>query len=124
MVWLLRPSNNDKTLSAFNRIQLLRGGEKYPQEFDIVPNSKLDKLTAVSDPQIVRMFLESIIPQSMVPRTSMSNVNNARDYTMSPDPTKDTYTRLADGGALFGLGCNTRSITAGKIFQPSSGELV
>ena len=111
------PSNKDKTLSAFNRIQLLRGGVKYPQEFDIVPNSKLDKLTAVSDPQIVRMFLESIIPQSMVPRTSMSNINNARDYTMSPDPTKDPYTQVADGGALFGLGCKYSQYNSGQDFS-------
>ena len=47
----------------------------------------------------------------------MSNVNNARDYTMSPDPTKDTYTRVADGGALFGLGCKYSQYNSGQDFS-------
>ena len=112
------PSNQDKTLGVFNRIQMLRGGVKYPQEFDVVPNNKLDSNTAVVDPQVLRMFMESIVPESIIGKSSMSNMNNNRFYDLSSDAASGkTYLHVPDGGALFGLGCRYSQYNSGQKFD-------
>ena len=111
-------SNQGKSQSVFTRIQMLRGGVKYPQEFDIVPNNVDDANTSVVDPQVVKMFMDSILPETTVVRSSMSNVNNNRHYTLDSDPTAVApYTEVPNGGALYGLGCRYSQYNSGQDFS-------
>jgi len=101
------PSNEDNSLVEFSRIQFLRGGVKYPMDYDITTNKDVagNGLVLVSDPQLARQFVEAIIPEKATDRSSVSVVNLNRDYTMDiTSATIPKYSEIAEGGALFGVG--------------------
>jgi len=80
------------------------------------------KLFNISDSQLAKQFAEAIIPEYMLDRTSLSNRNLNRNYTMdagfdgknviTPD-----YKTLPEGGALFGLGMRYSQFNKGQDFS-------
>jgi len=108
-------STGNKDITSFSRVQFLRGGMKYPVDFDMVPNSTITQNADVlvangvyeflsSDPQLAKQFIESIIPEWMTDRTSISPVNLNRDYTMVSTNTAASYKNVINGGAMMGIG--------------------
>ena len=92
-------------LAPFKKIQFLRGGTKYPAEFDYDNNFVVDSATELPDPQIVRLLVEAINPEYTESRVSISPVNFNRNYTMTPSATASTsYVNIAEGGAVAGIG--------------------
>lgn len=110
------PSLSDDTIAHFKRVQFLRGGVKYPLEYDIVTNIDKDSNTVVADPELIRHFVESVIPEYMTDRTSVSTLNNNRNYSMDPSLTT-SYMDVADGGALFGIGMKYSQYNTGQDFS-------
>tara|TARA_R110000772_G_scaffold107106_1_gene209292 strand:+ start:249 stop:1568 length:1320 start_codon:yes stop_codon:yes gene_type:complete len=92
------------TLAPFRRIQFLKGGSKFPAEFDFVNSIVADGSTTLPDPQIVKGFVEAVLPDLAQDKTSISPVNANRDYTMVTTATDASYTNIAEGGGLTGLG--------------------
>lgn len=114
------PSNQDNSLVHFNRIQFLRGGVKYPMDFDITTNASISENagTLVADSQLAKQFVSSIIPEKMTNRTTIGAVNLNRDYTMDIASTSvPKYTEIAEGGALFGIGCRYSQFNGGQDFK-------
>tara|TARA_R110001592_G_scaffold363336_1_gene684322 strand:+ start:10454 stop:11797 length:1344 start_codon:yes stop_codon:yes gene_type:complete len=114
------PSNSDNSLVHFNRIQFLRGGVKYPMDFDITTNASISENagTLLADSQLAKQFVSAIIPEKATDRSSVSVVNLNRDYTMditSADVPK--YSEIADGGALFGVGVRYSQFNGGQDFK-------
>ncbi len=114
------PSNVNNSLVHFDRIQFLRGGVKYPMDFDITTNKSLsvNSDTLVSDPQLAKQFISAIIPEKANDRSSISPINLNRDYTMditSVDTPK--YTEVAEGGPLFGVGVRYSQFNGGQDFK-------
>ncbi len=109
------PSNEDGSLVHFKRVQWLRGGVKYPCEYDIVTNIDKDGDVAVVDPQVLKAFVDSVIPEYLVDRCSVSTVNNTRDYNLGS--AADSYKDLGDGGALFGIGQKYSQFNQGQDFS-------
>tara|TARA_R110000822_G_scaffold102_8_gene480 strand:+ start:2444 stop:3778 length:1335 start_codon:yes stop_codon:yes gene_type:complete len=105
------------TLAVLNRIQFLRGGVKYPMDFDVTTNNSTDSLTSVSDPQVVKQFVESIIPEYQLDRSSASFGNINRQYNMGNTDVANNYTRVPDGGALFGVGVRYSQHDSGQDFS-------
>ena len=108
-------SGAGKLLAPFDRVQFLRGGMKFPADFDMVPNStkaQNQNLTGAnnswtfnnSDSQLTRQFMEAIIPEFMAERTSISPENMVRDYTMDNTNFAQRYKTILDGGSMLGLG--------------------
>ena len=88
---------------------------KYPCEYDIVTNIDKDGDTAVVDPQLLKAFVDSVIPDYLVDRCSVSTVNNNRDYNLGS--AADSYKDLGDGGALFGIGQKYSQFNSGQDFS-------
>jgi hypothetical protein len=109
------PSKSDGSLAHFKRVQWLRGGVKYPEEYDIVTNIDKDSGVAVVDPKLLKAFVESVIPDYLVDRCSVSPENNTRDYDLSSGT--DSYKDLRDGGALFGIGQKYSQFNTGSDFS-------
>ncbi len=109
------PSKSDGTLAHFKRVQWLRGGVKYPCEYDIVTNIDKDAQTAVVDPQLLKAFVDSVIPEYLVDRCSVSTVNNTRAYDLGSGT--GSYKKLSDGGALFGIGQKYSQFNSGQDFS-------
>tara|TARA_R110001599_G_scaffold318394_1_gene527996 strand:+ start:268 stop:1602 length:1335 start_codon:yes stop_codon:yes gene_type:complete len=110
------PSNTGGGLVHFKRIQFLRGGVKYPLEFDIVTNKDTDPSTSVPDGELIKQFVDSVIPEYMTDRTSVSVQNNNRQYVLDP-ASGDSYLDVADGGALFGIGMKYSQYNSGQDFS-------
>ena len=121
------PSNLDDSLVSFSRIQFLRGGQKYPAEYDMEGNTSIPgNVTTtgvsefvVSDSQLAKQFAQSVIPEFMLDRTSFSNRNLNRDYTMSltGDGSGASYKDVVDGGSLMGIGMRYSQYNAGQDFE-------
>ena len=109
------PSLSDGTLAHFTRVQFLRGGVKYPEEFDTVTNIQKDPNVSAVDPQLLKNFVDSVIPEYMTDRTSVSPQNNNRDYNMGV--AGSSYLEVADGGALFGIGQKYSQFNTGQRFD-------
>jgi len=110
------PSNTGGGLVHFKRIQFLRGGVKYPLEFDIVTNKDTDPSTDAPDGELIKQFVDSVIPEYMTDRTSVSLQNNNRQYVLDP-ASVDSYLDVADGGALFGIGMKYSQYNSGQDFS-------
>jgi len=104
-------------IAKLNRIQFLRGGQKYPMDFDVTTNNSTDSQTTVSDPQVVKQFVESIIPEYQLDRTSVSYTNVNRAYDLSNTGVATNYTLQPDGGALFGVGVRYSQFNSGQNFS-------
>ena len=63
-----------------------------------------------------RSASESVIPEYMTDRTSVSTLNNNRNYSMDPTLT-NSYLDVADGGALFGIGMKYSQYNTGQDFS-------
>jgi len=111
------PSLTGGAIAHFKRVQFLRGGVKYPLEYDIVTNIDKDGNTKVVDPELLKHFVESVIPEFMTDRTSVSAQNNNRNYNMGLGNTLDSYIDVADGGALFGIGMKYSQYNSGQDFS-------
>ena len=109
------PSNAGGSLVHFKRVQWLRGGVKYPCEYDIVTNIDKDGQVATVDPQLLKSFVDSVIPDYLVDRCSVSTVNNNRDYNLGSGGS--SYKDLGEGGALFGIGQKYSQFNSGQDFS-------
>ena len=95
-------SNTD--LAFFKRIQFLKGGVKYPADFDYVNNIVSDSSATLPDPQIIKTFIEAVVPENSGDRVAISPVNTNRSYNMVMNSTAASYSNIAEGGGLTGLG--------------------
>tara|TARA_R110001606_G_scaffold396166_1_gene569788 strand:- start:364 stop:1380 length:1017 start_codon:yes stop_codon:yes gene_type:complete len=110
------PSKSTGDLAFLKRVQWLRGGVKYPCEYDIVTNFDKDNNVAVVDPQVLKAFVDSVIPDYLVDRSSVSSENNYRGYSLNTTSAK-SYLETRGGGALFGIGQKYSQFNTGQDFS-------
>jgi hypothetical protein len=110
------PSKSNGDLVHFKRVQWLRGGVKYPCEYDIVTNIDKDANTLVVDPQLLKSSIDSVIPEYLVDRSSVSSQNNYRGYNLTTTGDK-SYLDVRDGGGLFILGQKYSQFNTGQDFS-------
>ena len=120
------PSNDTNSLTTLNRVQFLRGGQKYPCDMDMTgntngfPNNLGLTGTATfntSDSQLCKQYLEAILPEYMLDRTSISPANLNRDYSMANADLPKNYKSIPNGGAQFGLGMRYSQFNRGQDFS-------
>ncbi len=104
-------------LSAIRRVQFLKGGTKFPAEFDYNNIILDDARTQLPDPQLVKGLYDAIVPAFHQVRTTMSPENMARDYLMGTLQEDTSYTRVPNGGAIYGLGVKYGIGDAGEDFS-------
>lgn len=123
-------STGARTLVNFSRVQWLRGGSKYPAEFDMEGNTTIpgnSNITTangkgefvVSDSQLAKQFAQAVIPEFMLDRTSLSNRNLNRDFAniAAGAGTGASYKDVTEGGSLFGLGIRYSQYNNGQDFS-------
>ena len=120
------PSNDDDSLVSLNRIQFLRGGQKYPVEFDMTGNTngfpQNQPLAGTAtfntaDGQLCKQYLEAILPEYMLDRTSIAPSNLNRNYDMRDTANTFGYKSIPDGGAQFGIGMRYSQFNKGQDFS-------
>lgn len=101
------PSGNGtevRDLAFFKRIQFLKGGSKFPADFDYVNSITKDANGVLPDPQIIKTFIEAIHPQGGGDKLSISPVNSNRLYDMATNLASTSYSKIPEGGSVIGLG--------------------
>tara|TARA_R110002167_G_scaffold43483_2_gene131294 strand:+ start:55 stop:1335 length:1281 start_codon:yes stop_codon:yes gene_type:complete len=93
----LMPIKQAGGIANVNQVIFTRGGERYPMDFNVDTNYKLDPKVSVVDPQVSRNFLNSVVPFVGNNRTSISPANTNRDWTITDDD-------LPEGGLVWGVG--------------------
>ena len=119
-VQLSGDGSSDTALAPITRVQWLKGGTKFPADFDYVTNIvDIDNTaTMVVDPQLINNFIDSILPDYTHERYSISPVNCNRDYNMVNSATAQTsYGLIAEGGSVYGLGVKYGIGGAGEDFS-------
>lgn len=104
-------------LAAIKRVQFLKGGTKYPAEFDYNNVILDDTRTQLPDPQIVKGLYDAIVPSFHQVRTTMSPDNMARNYLMGTLQEEQSYARVPNGGPIYGLGVKYGIGDAGDDFS-------
>ena len=117
------PSGDGSSKTAivpFTRVQWLKGGVKYPADFDYVANvaDTQNTGTTVADSQYMRTLIEAVSPDISNERMSISPVNCNRLYNMVESSTAETsYLNVAEGGPVYGLGIKYGIGGAGEDFS-------
>jgi len=110
------PSKSNGDLAHFSRVQFLRGGQKFPATFDFTTNISEDPNVEVVDPELLKYFVDSVIPEYLTDRTAISNLNNNRAYKVSATGT-DSYLLEGGGGSCFGIGMKYSQFNNGQDFS-------
>ncbi len=97
------PAVTGGELADLKTISFLRNGERFPFQFETKTNFDSDADTTVADPQVIKQFLSSIIPEDVHNRCSVSPLNCNRNYTVN-DSTTTSYRFIPEGGASWGVG--------------------
>ena len=122
------PSQVGGTIVDMKNVQFLRGGQKYPVDFDMVTNVNDAQNNSVaapnggtlasSDGQLAKQFAEAIIPEYMLDRSSIKPQNSNRNFAMTANGTVITsYKQIPDGGGLFGIGMRYSQFGMGQDFS-------
>ena len=105
------------TIARINRVQFLKGGSKFPAEFDYNNINLTDSRTKLPDPQIVKGLYDAIVPDYHQVRSAMSTSNMNSDYNMGTLAEEDSYINIANGGSIMGLGVKYGIGDAGDDFS-------
>lgn len=84
-------------------ISFLRNGERFPSSFEVSSVRTSSNETPVVDPQVLKGFLSSIIPEKMHTRTTASPLNTNRNFRVNNN-TDLGYRVMPDTGAIYGVG--------------------
>ena len=91
-------------IGNLDTISFLRNGERFPSAFEV--ESVYDattNATSVVDPQVIKGFLSSIIPEHQHTRTSASPLTCNRNFTGN-DSVDTGYRLMPETGAVYGVG--------------------
>ena len=97
------PSLQDGALANLETIAFLRNGERFPSAFEIASVRDSNNLTSVVDPQVIKGFLSSIIPEASHKRTTVSPLTSNRNFQVNQS-TSVGYRFMPDSGATYGVG--------------------
>lgn len=128
---LTQLSQSDSSLCDVKTVQFLKGGSNYPLDFTIRDISETTgnatiaggagsgAIFNVSDPQLNRMLAESVVPEAMVDKTSLSPANVSRVYDLTSDGAAGlpSYKSVKAGGPLYGLGVRMSQFNSGEDFS-------
>jgi hypothetical protein len=103
-------------IAEIKRVQFLKGGSKYPADFDFVNNFVTDANVTLPDPQIVKGLYDAIVPEGSMGKYSISPVNMNRNYNMTTAATETSYSNIAEGGSVMALGVRYGIGGAGEDF--------
>lgn len=93
------PQNSGDTAADINQIFFLRGGEKFPVEYNIDTIQKDDAANVTGDSQVVQEYMNAIQKFSAISRTTA----NPNTMAVSDSSAAVMNTRI-DGGSVFGIG--------------------
>jgi hypothetical protein len=94
------PTKNDDSVADVDSVAFLKGGERFPYHFVVDTNVRTQPDCSVVDPQVVRYFANSIVPEEHQKRCSITPANTNRGFTSAVG----SYSQVPEGGSNYGVG--------------------
>ena len=94
---------DDGGVANLETISFLRNGERFPSSFEVSSVRSASNETPVVDPQVIKGFMSSIIPEKVHTRTTVSPLNSNRNFTATQNAVTG-YRFIPDTGAAYGVG--------------------
>lgn len=91
------PITKTGDIADLSQVVFTKGGMRYPLDYNIDTQFKKDSTNKKVDPQVIRNFMNSIIPFNQLTHTSVSPVNTNKRYTTNDNS-------VLEGGSLYGVG--------------------
>jgi len=91
------PITKTGAIADLSQVVFTKGGIRYPLDYNIDTQFKKDSTNKKVDPQVIRNFMNSIIPFNQLTHTSVSPVNTNKRYTTNDNS-------VLEGGSLYGVG--------------------
>lgn len=109
------PITKTGAIADLSQVVFTKGGMRYPLDYNIDTQFKKDSTNKKVDPQVIRNFMNSIIPFNQLTHTSVSPVNTNKRYTTNDNS-------VLEGGSLYGVGIayDILGSTAGGNFTDDS----
>ena len=106
------PVTSTGALANVEQVVFTKGGARYPLDYNIDTAFKSDPTNKKVDPQVIRNFMNAVIPFNKISHTSISPTNTGKRYTSNDNS-------VLEGGALYGIGCayDILGSTAGGDFS-------
>tara|TARA_R110001632_G_scaffold8141_1_gene31884 strand:+ start:12205 stop:13500 length:1296 start_codon:yes stop_codon:yes gene_type:complete len=93
----INPMTKAGDIANVDQVVFTKGGARYPLDYNVDTQFKLDKTNLKVDPQVIRNFMNSVVPFNQITHTSISPVNTNKRYTTNDNS-------VLEGGALYGIG--------------------
>ena len=93
----INPMTKAGDIANVDQVVFTKGGARYPLDYNVDTQFKLDKTNLKVDPQVIRNFMNSVVPFNQISHTSISPVNTNKRYTTNDNS-------VLEGGALYGIG--------------------
>ena len=91
------PVTKAGAIADVSQVVFTKGGMRYPLDYNLDTQFKKDSKQKQIDPQIIRNFMNAIIPFNKISHTSVSPVNTNKSYTSNDNS-------ILEGGSLWGVG--------------------
>jgi hypothetical protein len=84
-------------IANVDQIVFTKGGQRYPLDYNIDTQHKTDSTNDKVDPQVIRNFMNAVIPFTKISHTMVSPVTTNKRYTTNDNS-------VLEGGSLWGVG--------------------
>jgi hypothetical protein len=91
------PITKTGAIADLSQVVFTKGGSRYPLDYNIDTQFKKDSTNPNVDPQVIRNFVNSVIPFNQLTHTSISPVNTNKRYSTNDNG-------VLEGGSLYGVG--------------------
>lgn len=93
----INPLTSTGAIADIEQVVFTKGGTRYPLDYNVDTQYKQDNSNKKVDPQVIRNFMNAVIPYTGITHTSISPVNTNKRYTTNDNS-------VLEGGSLMGVG--------------------
>jgi len=93
----IMPITKTGAIADLSQVVFTKGGMRYPLDYNVDTQFKDDANQKQVDPQVIRNFMNAVIPFTKISHTSVSPVNTNKRYTSNDNA-------VLEGGSLWGVG--------------------
>ena len=116
----LYPSNLDGTQAEITKLTWTKGGALYPKQFEVNTNIRDEPETILCDPVVMKDYISAVHDFGNNEAIQMGDITTNRDVIMKNNTTAGDqkqlqYTKVANGGFVFGLGIKYDSLGGSGI---------
>ena len=93
----INPITSTGEIANVEQVVFTKGGSRYPLDYNLDTQYKSDNTNPNVDPQVIRNFMNAVIPFNKLTHTMVSPVNTNKRYTTNDNS-------VLEGGSLYGVG--------------------